>query len=285
MLLCSRVVASLNERIIRRSNAGALEREILYEKNIMKVLTISLVILFISSLAHSQSSIVYDAGTNIDVGIGADICATNIFINGTYSGGGTKCDVPLPVEFSSFTFSISYKGRDVTLIWKTSNEVNNSGFDVERKIFGKNEWNKISFVAGKGNSKTIVQYSYEDKKLNSGKYNYRLKQIDYNGNFEYHYLIGEVDIATPKKFNVSQNYPNPFNPVTKIDFELPVDCKVTIKVYDITGREIAVLLNNELKSANYYTVDIDGSRFTSGVYFYRLTAGNFIDTKKMILIK
>jgi hypothetical protein len=251
----------------------------------MKKIIITLAILFISSLAYSQSSIVFDVGTNIEVGTGADICATNIFINGTYSGGGTKCDGPLPVELVSFTSSVSTKGRDVTLTWKTGTEVNNSGFDVERKIFGKDDWNKISFVAGKGNSKTIVQYSYEDKKLNSGKYNYRLKQIDYNGNFKYYELNVIVDIATPKKFDLSQNYPNPFNPRTKIDYELPVDCRVTLKIFDITGREIAILLNNEFKTADYYTIDFDGSNLASGVYFYRLLTEKFTNVKRMLMIK
>jgi hypothetical protein len=251
----------------------------------MKNILFLLLILSLTTLLHSQSSIVYDVGTNLEVGSGADLCASNVYINGTWSGGGTLCNGPLPIELVSFTSSISTKGRDVTLTWKTGTEINNSGFDVERKIFGKNEWNKISFVAGKGNSKTIVQYSYEDKKLNCGKYNYRLKQIDYNGNYEYFVLNGEVDIATPRKFNLSQNYPNPFNPVTKIDFELPVDCKVTIKVFDITGREIIVLLNNEFKTADYYTLSFDASNLASGVYFYKIVADNFVETRKMLMIK
>jgi hypothetical protein len=94
-----------------------------------------------------------------------------------------------------------------------------------------------------------------------------------------------VEIAVPKKFDLSQNYPNPFNPSTKIDFELPVDCKVTLKIYDITGREIAVLLNNELRTADYYTIDFNGSSFASGVYFYRLIADKFVQVKKMVLLK
>jgi hypothetical protein len=251
----------------------------------MKILSVFLIFFLNSLFLYSQSSIVYDAGTNIDVGTGADICAGDVYINGTYSGGGTKCNGPLPVELVSFTSSISTKERDVILTWKTGTEINNSGFDVERKFFGKDEWNKISFVAGKGNSKTIVQYSYEDKKLNCGKYNYRLKQIDYNGNYEYFVLTGEVDIATPRKFNLSQNYPNPFNPRTKIDFELPIDCRVTLKIFDITGREIAILLNNEFKTADYYTIDFDGSNLSSGVYFYRLLTEKFTNVKRMLMIK
>jgi hypothetical protein len=191
--------------------------------------------------------------------------------------------VPLPVKFISLTSNVS--GRNIILNWKTSFEKNNSGFDIERKISGTNEWKKISFVTGKGNSNVPVQYTYEDKKLNCGKYNYRFKQIDYNGNFEYFALNGEVEISNPGKFILNQNYPNPFNPKTKIDFELPVDCKVTLKVYDITGRDIVVLLNNEFKKTDYYTIEFDGSRFSSGLYFYRLITDGFSETKKMILLK
>ena len=251
----------------------------------MKIIIITLAVFLISSFAYSQSSIVYDAGTTIQVDIGADICADSKTINGTWTGGGTFCEGPLPVELITFTSSVSMQGRDVTLIWKTDKEINNSGFDVDRKIKGTNEWKKITFVQGKGNSETPVQYTFVDKKLNSGKYNYRLKQVDYNGNYKYYDLNSEIEIGVPKKFDLSQNYPNPFNPNTKIDFELPLDGKVSIAVYDITGREVAVLMNNEFRKADYYTVVFDGSRFSSGVYFYIIRTEKFVQSKRMVLIK
>lgn len=251
----------------------------------MKKIIITFLTLLFASPLYSQSSIIYETGTNLLVETGADVCADTIYINGTWSGGGTLCDGPLPVELISFTSSVSAEGRDVKLSWKIGKEINNSGFDIERKLVGINEWKKISFVTGKGNSNTPVQYSYDDKKLNCGKYNYRLKQIDFNGIFKYYTLNEAVEVAAPIKFNLNQNYPNPFNPNTKIDFELPIDCKVTIKVYDITGREIILLLNNEFKKADYYTVDFNGNNFASGVYFYRLVTEGFTETKKMLLIK
>jgi hypothetical protein len=251
----------------------------------MKIIIITFTVFLISSLAYGQSSIVYDVGTTIQVEIGTDICADSKTINGTWIGGGTFCEGALPVELISFTSSVSMQGRDVTLTWKTDKEINNSGFNVDRKIKGTNEWKKITFVQGKGNSETHVQYTFVDKKLNSGKYNYRLKQVDYNGNYKYYDLNSEVEIGLPKKFNLSQNYPNPFNPNTKIDFELPLDGKVSIAVYDITGREIAVLLNNEFRIAGYYTADFNGSRFSSGVYFYRFASEKYNQTKKMMIIK
>jgi hypothetical protein len=200
--------------------------------------------------------------------------------------------LPLPVELSSFDASVN--GRDVSLRWVTEMEINNKGFDIERKaVFENNfsaEWKTVAFVNGKGTVNNQHTYTYSDKKLNAGKYTYRLKQIDYNGNFEYYELTNpsEVIIGRPNVFDVSQNYPNPSNPKSKIDYQLPFDGKVTIKVYDLTGREVAVLVN-ETKDAGYYTAEFDGTSLASGVYFYRIIAeGNGLQntkTMKMILVK
>ena len=194
----------------------------------------------------------------------------------------SRKDKPLPVQLSSFTSSM--KGRDVNLTWMTEKEINNAGFDVERKVIENNEWKKVGFVTGKGSSNSPVNYTFEDKKLNSGKYNYRLKQIDYNGNFEYHNLTSIVDVSLPTKFNLSQNYPNPFNPTTKIDFDLPEDGKTDLRIYDILGKEVATLVN-EFKTAGYYTINFDASKLSSGIYFYRLNVNGFSEVKKMSLIK
>lgn len=191
-------------------------------------------------------------------------------------------DDPMPVTLQSFSSVLN--GRNVTLKWVTSAEVNNSGFEVERKS-QTSDWSKSGFVKGTGNSNEPVAYKFEDDNLYSGKYQYRLKQIDYNGHFEYFSLAGDVEISLPKNIELSQNYPNPFNPMTNIDFKLPADSRVTLSVFDIAGREVARLLNNEFKTADYYTVKFDGSKLSSGVYFYSLQAGSFTQTKKLILIK
>lgn len=195
-------------------------------------------------------------------------------------------DSPLPVVLSSFSSSVN--SRDVKLTWKTESEMNNAGFDVERSVSGLNQWVKAGYIAGKGNSTSPVSYSFEDKKLNSGKYNYRLKQIDNNGHFEYYDLSNVVEVGLPTKFDLSQNYPNPFNPTTKIDFSLPLDAKVSIKLYDITGREIKTLVNDS-RTAGYYTVQFNASDLSSGTYFYRImtksSAADYIMTKKMMLVK
>jgi len=196
-------------------------------------------------------------------------------------------DNPLPVQLASFTTVI--KERNVDLKWSTLSEQNNSHFNIERKNSSDHNWNTIGKVAGAGNSNTIRNYTFTDREINTGKYNYRLKQIDFNGNAEYHNLANEVIIGVPGKYDIGQNYPNPFNPTTKIDFSLPLDSKVSIIVYDMTGREIKTLLNNELRTAGYYTAEFNGSSFASGTYFYKFIAEaggkQNVITKKMVLIK
>ena len=190
-------------------------------------------------------------------------------------------DNPLPVELASFVSSVS--GNNVTLNWSTASENNNSGFDIERSIVN-GQWSKIGNVAGNGTSTVSQSYTFTDRNLSTGKYNYRLKQTDFNGNFEYFNLSSEVSIGVPAKFELSQNYPNPFNPTTKISFALPNDGKVSLKIYDMTGKEV-MLLVNEVKTAGYYSVSFNASSLTSGVYFYTLSADNFTATKKMMLVK
>jgi len=202
----------------------------------------------------------------------------------TYVDLTYQVDTPLPIELSSFTSSIT--GRDVSLNWVTSIEENNSGFDIERSVVS-NQWIKVGSVTGNNITNKQTSYSFVDKKLTTGAYKYRLKQIDFNGNFEYFELSNEVVIGVPTKFELVQNYPNPFNPVTKIDYALPADGKVTLLIYDAVGREITKLVNDNVK-AGYYTISFDASQFSSGVYYYRLSLNgekSFNDTKKMLLVK
>ncbi len=192
----------------------------------------------------------------------------------------------LSVELSSFTSSVS--GNDVSLYWSTNSEQNNSRFEIERS-FEKGNWSKVGSIAGSGTSTDPHNYAYKDRNLATGKYSYRLKQIDYNGEFEYNNLDKEVIIGIPEKYKLSQNYPNPFNPTTKINFDLPYESKVTLNLFDMAGREISRLVD-ETKAAGYYTVMLDGTNLSSGIYFYSISAENgrgrnFIAARKMVLIK
>jgi len=189
---------------------------------------------------------------------------------------------PLPVKLNSFTSSVS--GNNVKLNWSTASEQNNSGFEIYRSELNKNDFSKVGFVAGKGTTNNVTNYTFEDKKLNSGKYEYKLKQVDYNGNYEYFTLSGSVELGNPGKFSLSQNYPNPFNPVTKIDYTLPLNSNVKIIVYDITGKVVNTLVN-EAKTAGFHTVVFNASNLSSGVYFYSMTTDSFKDIKKLTVIK
>ncbi|MBS1492017.1 MAG: T9SS type A sorting domain-containing protein [Bacteroidetes bacterium] len=191
----------------------------------------------------------------------------------------------LPVELASFTANTVH--NNVNLNWSTVSELNNNGFDIERKT-ASSSWVKVGYVNGNGTSNNSHSYSFVDNNLSSGKYNYRLKQTDYNGNFEYFNLSGEVIIGVPEKFELSQNYPNPFNPSTKIAYSLPFDSKVEIRLYDVMGREV-MTLENSVQTAGYHSVVLNASTLSSGIYFYKLIANSneqqFSKTLKMLLVK
>lgn len=195
--------------------------------------------------------------------------------------------LPLPVELNSFNASV--KKNTVELIWTTNFEQNNSGFEIERKDAANNLWIKTGYVKGSGNSFNLVSYKFSEKIEGKGKFNYRLKQIDNNGNYKYYELLSLVEIEEPEKFNLSQNYPNPFNPNTKIDFDLPEDSRVTLVIFDMTGKEIVRHLNNEFKSSGFHSAVFYADFLSSGVYFYMLKAEsnskNYLITKKMIFLK
>jgi len=189
----------------------------------------------------------------------------------------------LPVELT--TFSASIVNNSVELKWQTATEVNNYGFYVERKSsFAKAPWKELGFVNGHGNSNSPKEYSFIDKTAgSSGKYFYRLKQVDVDGQFEYSPEI-EVAIGAPAKFELSQNYPNPFNPTTNIKFALPEAGNVKLAVYNLLGQKVADLVNRSME-AGFHNITFNGSNLTSGIYIYRLEAGNNVMIRKMQLVK
>lgn len=186
----------------------------------------------------------------------------------------------VPVELTSFTASVT--GNGVQLNWSTATETNNSGFAIERK-HGTNEFQQIAFVDGKGTSTNSTSYLFTDNNVSAGIYQYRLKQIDYNGTFEIFDAV-EVDVLPPAEFSLSQNYPNPFNPSTSISYSLAFEGMVKLSVFNSLGEKVSDLVN-EYQNAGRYKVQFDASGLASGIYIYRLETPGFNATNKMILNK
>jgi hypothetical protein len=187
----------------------------------------------------------------------------------------------VPVELTSFSASAS--ADVVTLDWTTATELNNRGFNIERSS-EKNEWRTIGFIEGKGTTSEPQHYLYSDRlsDIKSNKLYYRLKQIDNDGTYKYSNIV-EVGIA-PSSFTLSQNYPNPFNPSTKIKYSIPQSSKVVVKVFDMLGKEVTTLVNEE-RQAGTYELIWNAQDMPSGVYTYSIKAGSYTAVKKMVLIK
>jgi len=189
------------------------------------------------------------------------------------------------VELTSFTGKV-VNGK-IMLNWRTATETNNQGFDVESSTDNKS-FQKIGFTPGYGTSTQSHSYSYSLDMTNSDKQYFRLKQVDFSGEYEYSNVV-EVSSPLPSSYSISQNYPNPFNPATRIDFEVPADAKVKITVYNALGQKITDLVNRQY-AAGRYDVNFLAGNLSSGLYFYVIEArGNdgssFVTTRKMMLMK
>jgi uncharacterized delta-60 repeat protein len=217
---------------------------------------------------------------------------------GTLYGDAQFSNTPLPVELVSFTADTKQNG--IELRWKTATEVNNHGFEIQRsEARGQmsennshsqsNEesrtWTKAGFVEGNGTSNIEQEYSFIDRSMSAGKYSYRLKQIDRDGKFEYSAAIEVMVGAAPMKFELSQNYPNPFNPSTNIEFTVPATGRAVLKVYNIMGQEVATLFDGIAEAGVFHQYVFDASRFSSGVYFARLTSNNKFQIQRMMLLR
>jgi hypothetical protein len=186
----------------------------------------------------------------------------------------------VPVEL--FLFEGKIENNKIILNWKTATELNNMGFNIE-KSFDKEIWFDIGFVEGSGTTMNPNIYSFIDNQITSDIQFYRLKQIDYDGSFEYSNII-DVEVGTPSDFFLSQNYPNPFNPLTTINYSIAKQGIVSLKIYDILGNEIMTLVN-EVKPSGNYSAQFNASALASGMYIYKLQSGDFVKARKMILIK
>jgi len=189
---------------------------------------------------------------------------------------------PLPVELSSFTAEVIYER--VHLKWVTETEVNNYGFEIERKQVG-NKWLRIGFIEGYGTTSESKEYSFINNitDINIRLIKYRLKQMDFDGNYKYSEEL-LVKNPAPADYTLQQNYPNPFNPVTTISYSLPIKSEVELVIYNALGESVMQLVNEE-KETGRYSVKFNATELPSGIYFYRLQAGSFVETKKMVLLR
>jgi len=187
----------------------------------------------------------------------------------------------IPVELSSFTANVNNDGN-VILNWNTATELNNQMFEIERKSID-GQYATIGFVNGYGTTTEPQEYSFFDNTVGTGTYFYRLKQIDFGGQYEYSDEI-EVEVNGPLAFALEQNYPNPFNPSTNIKYSVPENGFVKLSIYNLVGEEVSVLVNQEV-DAGFYEVSFNAANLPSGAYFYRLQASSFVETKKMVLMK
>ena len=198
----------------------------------------------------------------------------------------------IPVELTSFTANVTQ--NSVSLNWQTATETNNSGFEIERSemsnVKGQTDWQVVGFVPGFGTTTEPKSYSFIDENVSEGIYQYRLKQIDFDGTFEYSQIV-EVEIPSPTEFSLEQNYPNPFNPSTNIKYTISSRQFVTLKIFNSLGEEIETLVNEFQDAGVHSKLYIVNSTLPSGVYYYQLRvypvggAGGFVETKKMILMR
>ncbi|MEP0823092.1 MAG: VCBS repeat-containing protein [Ignavibacterium sp.] len=207
-------------------------------------------------------------------------------------------DLPVPIQLAAF--SVSATRLNAELRWRTETETENYGFEIERRIvqdptfqvqgsltlnIEPGTWNNIGFVRGSGTSTSPHEYSFSDRNLPSGRYAYRIKQVDRSGVFTYTSAL-EVEIGlAPRDLSLSEPYPNPFNPTTTIEFTLPEDGHVQLKIYDLSGREVATLVDEHRKAGVYQQALFDGSNLASGLYVVKLQFQNTWMTRKVMLIK
>jgi hypothetical protein len=205
---------------------------------------------------------------------------------------GENDDVTLPITLSSFNIKVQSNSNLIS--WRTESEVNNLGFNLYR-AFSENiiPLSKLEFlminprlINGAGNSNLPRYYSYKDTDVkNNYYYWYQLEDVDFNGNKKKHPIQGIFrSESMAEDFKLYQNYPNPFNPTTHIRYGIPTASQVKIEIYNTLGQKVTELID-EYKPAGYYLLNFNASKYASGIYIYRMVAGNYQEIKKMILIK
>jgi hypothetical protein len=232
-----------------------------------------------------EGTILADASIQVNTGatLTARLLAAAVTASGTVALNGNNV---LPVEMVSFTASTS--GLNAQLHWSTATEVNNYGFEIQRRSAESEsigQWLKVGFVPGVGSSSSPHQYSYADQGLAQGRYDYRIKQIDKNGSFKYSSAAQvEVGIA-PKEFTLSQSYPNPFNPSTTVEFSVARNDRAVVRVFNVLGQEVATLFDGTAEAGKLYQARFDASRMSSGMYFVQLQSNGQSKMQKMVFLK
>ncbi len=200
---------------------------------------------------------------------------------------------PLPVQLVNFTGSVINQQGHIRLNWRTLTETNNYGFFVQKSLNGQLEtYQTISeLIPGHGTTLEPQNYTWTDVNPAAGTWYYRLKQVDLDGSVYYTEGIipsgptGVKEKSLPTEFGLNQNYPNPFNPTTNIEYALPRESNVKIEVYNLIGQRMATLLD-AVRPAGVHSLKFDAKGFSSGLYFYRMTAdGNVNLMKKMVLMR
>ena len=252
----------------------------------------------------SNFILLYRSGTSGDfssaatgASISGDVVTfTSVSLADGYYAMGAQSDASLPVELTSFEV-LDTRANGITLHWITESEINNLGFILDRRT-PTIDWIEIaSFVTdtelqGQGSVSHQTIYTYSDNTVTDDEtYDYRIADVDYDGNKEYHslQLMGISPASIPITYVLHQNYPNPFNPITTLSYDLPEEAMVNITIYDMMGRQVKTLVNGS-QTAGYRTVQWNatnnaGKPASAGLYLYTIQAGDYTQTKKMVLLK
>jgi len=197
---------------------------------------------------------------------------------------------PQAMEIASLRTKVVGQSK-IALAWATVTEKNSSEFEVQRAAGQPTGFLTVQVVPGHGTTTKPQQYKYTDDVAGSNVWFYRIKQVDVDGAVHYtdpvkvDVAAGLKEIAAPREFTLSQNYPNPFNPETSIKFSVKDNVRATLRVYDMIGQEVATLFDGVAEAGQYYSVKFRAENLSSGLYFYRLTAGEFTQIKKMVVVK
>jgi hypothetical protein len=252
----------------------------------------------------SNFRLLYRSGTSGDfssaatgASISGDVVTfTSVSLADGYYALGSESDASLPVELTSFEV-LSARDNSISLQWITESEINNLGFILDRRT-PTDDWMEIaSFVTdtelqGQGSVSHQTVYTYtDDTVMDNEVYDYRIADVDYDGNKEYHslQLMGISPASIPSTYVLHQNYPNPFNPITTLSYDLPEDALVNITIYDMMGRIVNNLVSSRqaagYKSVLWNATNNLGEPVSAGLYLYTIQAGQFRQIKKMVLLK